>query len=57
MMDRLQNIMQSDKELTKEDINNFVFKGIKPDDNKKKDDNDKENNEGQKNGNKAFITS
>ena len=57
MLDRLQNIMQSDKELTKEDINNFVFKGIKPDGSKKKDDNDKEINEGQKNGDKAFITS
>jgi len=56
MLDRLQNIMQSDKDLSKEDINNFVFKGIKPE-NKKKDDNDNEINEGKKNGDKAFITS
>ncbi len=30
MMDRLQIIMQSDGEYTKEDINNYVFNGIKP---------------------------
>ena len=88
MMDRLQIIMQSDGEYTKEDINNYVFNGIKPkkkknDEQNKEEENKDENNEkenkdennekenkgnnektkegeednGEYNGNNAFITS
>ena len=45
MTERLQVIMQSDAELTKEEINNFVFKGIKPNKKKKREDNQEINKE------------
>ncbi len=71
MMERLEYIMKSDGEYSKEEINDYVFKGIKPKKKKKEDqnkieennevNNDKNENEEEaennnNNGN-AFITS
>ena len=59
MMDRLNLILRSNEEYTKEEVNNFVFKGIKP--KRKKLDEQKEEDKEKKdkdlNDNNAFITS
>ena len=64
MMDRLQMIFQSDGDYSKEEINDFVFNGVKPKKNQKKEqnknvennaENNAENNE-DNNGEKAFLT-
>jgi hypothetical protein len=63
MMDRLQYIIKSDGEYTKEEINDYVFKGIKPkkknkEEQSKSEENEKEEKEeNNNNNNPAFITS
>ena len=44
MMDRLQLILHSDGEYTKEEVNDYVFKGIKPKKKKKEEQNKNEEN-------------
>ena len=65
MLERLQAIMKSEGNYTKEEVNNYVFKGIKPQRKNKEEKNEENNNnnneddkmdEGKNNGNNAFIT-
>ncbi len=49
MMDRLQLILHSDVEYTKEEVNDYVFKGIKPKKKKKEEQNKNEENNGTNN--------
>ena len=61
MMNRLQTILTSDNEYTKDEVNNYVFKGIRPHkktkEDKSQESNDNDNdNENKGNGSKAFIT-
>ena len=63
MLERLQEIMDNEGDYTKEEINNYVFKGIKPKKSSKEgkseenssNENDKVD-EGKNNGSNAFIT-
>ena len=58
MLNRLQKIMTKDEEYTKEEVNDYVFKGIKPQKKSKEGKNEESSNDENKgNGKNAFITS